>query len=97
MAGQRVCSKPRAREWQHGNYEMAEGFEFTNGDVHLSDMNCVAFGKLAVSFSKLQSSREGERSFLWRTVSAGCLWCIKKVSTEKCLREFSIFPRTLNG
>ena len=87
-----MCSKPGEREWQHGNYKTAEGFEFINGDVHLSDMNCATFGKFAESLSMLQSSRERERNFSWRAVSAGCLSCIKKVSAEKCLLEFSILP-----
>jgi hypothetical protein len=49
---------------------MAEGFEFINGGVHLSDVNCAAFGKFAESLSKLQSNREGKRNFSWCAVSA---------------------------
>jgi len=56
-------TKSRVRECQHGNYKMAEGFEFINGGVHLSDVNCAAFGKFAESLSKLQSNREGKRNF----------------------------------
>ena len=97
MAGQHIRSERRVLESQHGNYKMAEGFEFINGDVHLSGMNCAAFGKFSRSLSKLQSSREGERNFSWSAVSAGCLSCMKKASTEKWLLELSILPRMLNG
>jgi hypothetical protein len=59
---------------------MAEDFEFINGDVHLSDVNCAAFGKFAESLSELRSNREGKRNFSYGAVSAGCLSCMKKVA-----------------
>jgi hypothetical protein len=42
---------------------MAEGFEFINGGVHLSKVNCAAFGKFVESLSKLESNRGGKGNF----------------------------------